>query len=60
MKAMTTLLLLLFAKASAPAQFEGQIDMKMTRGSDGDRTGVLYSMFVKGEMLAAKASGGEA
>ena len=60
MKAMTTLLLLLLAKASAPAQFEGQIDMKMTRGSDGDRTGVLYSMFVKGDMLAAKALGGEA
>jgi hypothetical protein len=45
-------------KATAPAQVEGQIDMKMTRSSEGKRMGVLYSMFVKGDLLAAKTNGG--
>src|SRR5947209_11765475 len=58
MKAMITLVLLLLVIASAPAQFEGQIDMKMTRSNEGTRKGVLYSMFVKGDLLAAKATGG--
>ncbi len=56
---MKSIAILLFLwSASAAAQFEGQIDMKMTRGKEGNRNGVLYSMFVKGDLLAAKAKGG--
>ena len=53
------LLLFLFRALPALAQFEGIIDMKMTRHVEGAPRSVSYSMSVKGEMLAAQAGEGE-
>jgi uncharacterized protein DUF4412 len=55
-----SLVLLLLRAVPALAQFEGRIDMKMTRNVEGTPREVVYSMFVRKEMLAAQAGeGGE-
>ena len=42
------------------AQFEGQIDMKMTRGSGEEKRETQLSMFIKQGMLAFSVAGNEA
>lgn len=61
MKAIVTvpLMMFLFIPAPARAQFEGTVDMKMTKNIDGEPQEMLYSMFVKKDMLAAQTKGGD-
>lgn len=49
----TSVVLTLFSSISLFAQFEGKLDMKMTRGSDEDRKETMYMMSVKNNLLAA-------